>query len=1225
LSQITEVPASSGAAKTGPFVGVDGMTVDGGDLYLAEGQGREYSLDKFDASSGGFLSQFPLAPSSFGYLNQAVAVGHGTSETEVYVTGDEVVGASEGVVAVFDASGMFQGVWKGADTPSGGFGCFECAGPAGVAVDESGAVGDWASGDVYVADTEHAVVDVFEPVAGGGEKYVTQIAGPEPPTTLFARTFAVAVNQSNGEVLISDGEGTNPGKSVDVFKPAPLTGQYEFVGKLTGTPNGPFGFVVGIASDATTGNVFVAASNGKVDEFSSSNAYLGRITGEETPAGNLDSRSVAVDSATHRVFVGERGLVDVFGPDLVIPDVTTEPATSVASESATLHGTVNPDSEGAATCQFEWGTTSEFGHVASCSAGVPDGSSPVAVQAALSGLHSDRTYFFRLQASNKNGTNPGNQGQQFMTPGPGLDGESVSNVTASSASLNASVNPHDTPTSYYFQYGTSTAYGTDVPDSPGVGIGSGEGDVEVSNHLQGLLASIVYHYRVVAVSELAPGVVESFPGPDQTFVTQTVSSGGSVLPDGRSWEMVSPPDKSGAQIYAIGQYSGNGADIQASATGGSITYITDSPTESKAQGYSNLLQVFSVRGIDGWGSQDIAVPHDKGTGFSINLGAEYRFFSEDLSLGVVQPFGGFVPSLSAEASESTAYLRTDYLYGSSTEQCSSGCYRPFVTGAPGFANVPEGTMFGEEKKGECTGVEKVLCGPQFAGGTPNLSHVVLFSYVALTSTPLVEGGGLYEWSKGRLVLVSVLPGPEQEASRSPHLGSDQGGIMPGNGANARHAISNDGLRIFWTASGGLYMRDVPRGETLLVSNETDFEDASADGSRVFFGGKMCEIELNEATNKLECVVTKLGDHVVGTSDDGSWVYFTTGDVLNVLHEGVAKVVAVLSPADEPDWNTTDIDKQPLRVSPDGQWLAFMSQRDLTGYDTRDALTGEPDEEVYLYNAISGRVKCASCNPSGARPVGTPYSQGGGESLHEGSGKIWAASYTLASDIPGWTPIAGSVARYQSRYLSDDGRLFFNSNDGLVPQDVNGTWDAYEYEPPGVGDCSTDSVTFSEHSGGCVGLISSGESGEESAFLDASATGGDVFFLTSARLSGRDLDTAIDVYDAHECSVDAPCFPVLPVSPPVCDTGDACKAAPTPQPAVFGSPSSAMFSGAGNVTSAASRPVVASKGLTRAQKLARALRACRKKRGKRRAVCVRQARARYASKTRRVTASKRGRG
>ena len=73
-------------------------------------------------------------------------------------------------------------------------------------------------------------------------------------------------------------------------------------------------------------------------------------------------------------------------------------------------------------------------------------------------------------------------------------------------------------------------------------------------------------------------------------------------------------------------------------------------------------------------------------------------------------------------------------------------------------------------------------------------------------------------------------------------------------------------------------------------------------------------------------------------------------------------------------------------------------------------------------------------------------------------------------IPGWNEAAHSgvggnnsfeVPLYESRVLSDSGRLFFDSSDGLVPQDVNGREDVYEYEPGGVGSCSVGAV-------GCVG-------------------------------------------------------------------------------------------------------------------------------------------------------------
>ena len=60
------------------------------------------------------------------------------------------------------------------------------------------------------------------------------------------------------------------------------------------------------------------------------------------------------------------------------------------------------------------------------------------------------------------------------------------------------------------------------------------------------------------------------------------------------------------------------------------------------------------------------------------------------------------------------------------------------------------------------------------------------------------------------------------------------------------------------------------------------------------------------------------------------------------------------------------------------------------------------------------------------------------------------------------------------------------------------------------------------SSGCIGLISSGTSSQESAFLDASENGDDVFFLTAAQLVPADTDDAYDIYDAHVCSEASPC-------------------------------------------------------------------------------------------------------
>jgi hypothetical protein len=296
----------------------------------------------------------------------------------------------------------------------------------------------------------------------------------------------------------------------------------------------------------------------------------------------------------------------------------------------------------------------------------------------------------------------------------------------------------------------------------------------------------------------------------------------------------------------------------------------------------------------------------------------------------------------------------------------------------------------------------------------------------------------------------------------------------------------------------------------------------------------------------------------------------------------------------------------------------MSEEELTGYDNRDAVSGRPDVEVYLYDAASNRLACASCNPTHARPVGAEVAfndeqlvGGGLAEKVKGAQQRW-----VAANLPPW--VRGGYSGdgkyvpdlYQPRFLSDSGRLFFDSRDALVAQDVNGTQDVYEWEPPGVGGCTTGSTAFSGQSGGCVSLISAGSSPEESAFMDASETGGDVFFITLSKLTAQDFDSALDVYDAHECSGRAPCVAAAVGAPP-CSTGDACKAAPTPQPAIFGAPASATFSGAGNVIPPEQSSVKSSRlKLSRAQTLARALRACARKRRATRAACERAARKRY---------------
>ena len=64
--------------------------------------------------------------------------------------------------------------------------------------------------------------------------------------------------------------------------------------------------------------------------------------------------------------------------------------------------------------------------------------------------------------------------------------------------------------------------------------------------------------------------------------------------------------------------------------------------------------------------------------------------------------------------------------------------------------------------------------------------------------------------------------------------------------------------------------------------------------------------------------------------------------------------------DSSDWEAVWLTP---RVTPNGQYLAFESIEELTGYDNVDVSTGERDDEIYLYDASHNALRCVSCIPT----------------------------------------------------------------------------------------------------------------------------------------------------------------------------------------------------------------------------------------------------------------------
>ena len=910
---------------------------------------------------------------------------------------------------------------------------------------------------------------------------------------------------------------------------------------------------------------------------------------------------------------------------------------------------------------------------------------------------------------------------------PSIDGLFAQNLTPTSTRLSALIDPRGSDTHYYFEYCTTTQVCKTVPaPPPGADLGSGFGDQQVSVAAE-VQPATTYHVRVVA--ENTHGKVESsqLSSTNETFETLPTTEG---LLDHRQWEMVSPPKKGGT----LASQSAVGAAIQASDDGNAFTFGAEaSGPVGEAQGNRTIAvtQFLSTRGPSEWSTQDILTPHNKSEGIIVNSGEEeYRLFSSDLSLAVVEPEirGAHPiedpplapPSKTGTPAEKTIYLRADQpITPAGAEQA---IYNEAAENAeylsPGY--LPLVTQFNSTH--EPFGNEKSL---NFVDATPDLNHVVFESEV-----PLLAGAprkGLYEWSADspghalRLISVANVAGNETPAIE-PSLGAYLNTNTPGN---SRNAISQTGSRIAFTSAftrehegntetneaAYLFIREPGTGKTVQINaaqgqakepseeqlaveeiTRTRFQTASTDGSKTFFTdtwpltdssflhptetkhpADLYEFDANRPSGEKLVDLTPDKDvggadvlgTIPGASEDGSYVYFVANGVLAPgatvgncpqSKEGETpppanaacnlyvsepdasqpsgrqiRLIARLSAFDGGDWgvpltgkekgldsNLTDVTS---RVSPgSGEYLTFMSQESLTDYNNKDATaSGSPaDEEVFLYNAPRNSLVCVSCNRNGKQPSGVLDTGILGEGALEGllvdQPQVWLNRW-LAASLPGWTALTPLTSIHQSNYLDASGRMFFNSADQLVEQDKNTKMDVYEYEPDGVGNCT--------EAKGCVALVSSGAKGaeHESAFLDANADGSNVFFLTSQQLLAQDTDNAYDVYDARICgtSESGPCLPPVTPAPPECK-GEECRSGSSSQPS-FQVGGTATASGPGNKPASSvlnEKKAAAPKPLTRAQKLAKALKSCRSKykgksKKKKRVACEKQARKKYGAK------------
>jgi WD40-like Beta Propeller Repeat len=739
---------------------------------------------------------------------------------------------------------------------------------------------------------------------------------------------------------------------------------------------------------------------------------------------------------------------------------------------------------------------------------------------------------------------------------PEVVSEAVSQVGNTTATLGAQINPKGSQTSYVFQYIPQEAWEANEPgdrftgavEAPvgGAALGSGQEAVGAAVALTGLVPGGEYHYRVIATSHCSgaePEKVCDDSGEDQAFRTFGIEAPG--LPDARAWEMVSPVQKNGGEVLPLEPgLASCGSEckpgpaahrfaIQVAPGGEGIAY--QGAPFSFNEGPSEFDEYVSRRGASGWQTTSLGPPLAGNGGSG---GFEVFGLSHDLSSAVAWAKN---PALTAEAPSGYRNLFA--------EQTSDRFHLdPLVRQTPP-SRTPEGFQGWQI---------------EYVGGTPDLSRAFFTANDALTEetpfAPAAADGGvkknnLYEWSGGQLRLVNVQPG-NAETIPGAVLGSGlQLAVAASPAADFSNAISADGSRVFWSSEGGqVYVRENGEVTREIPDHTGKFLSASTDGSKLLLSdGVLYDLETETSTDLTE---GKGGfEGLSGQSDDLSSLYFVDTEVLDetpnetgadakvgkpnlyAWHEGAVSFVATLLPFDNSSglgtWMASPVQRR-AEASPDGRWLAFNSRAEATGrpsigacdYDpnTLEYTGSVPCEEVFLYDSRTGKLTCASCNPVGEHPHGGSFLR-------------------LAF-------LAGGYLS-QPRYLTNQGRLFFDSRDSLSVNDTNGkVEDVYEFKPEGVGSCTKE--------GGCVSLISAGHEAVDSNFYAMDEDGKDVFFTSRDRLVLKDKDDMIDLYDAREGGG----FPSeTEVARTECQ-GEAC------QPQVSApndpTPGSSTFAGAGNL-------------------------------------------------------------